>query len=182
MQRKEKTPVIRRLGSCGTYWQVIATSPQRTEAAPLDAVVEPSQAFCANLMVETGHFPKWPRIEIRRPCRSSSQTLSTVPAFPSVRITALPTSSVWACSNSPRIVDARTFAVGIDDLSLKRAVLASETCASRDRLAARRCLRNRDQCRSCRRARRRSRSANILRVCRGRGDGRVRAWPMIAPI
>ena len=28
-------------------------------------------------------------------------------------ITALPTSSVWACSNSPRIVHARTFAAGM---------------------------------------------------------------------
>jgi predicted enzyme related to lactoylglutathione lyase len=51
---------------------------------------------CANSMVEIGHFPWWPPIEIRRPCISSSQTLSTVPAFPSVRITALPTSSAWA--------------------------------------------------------------------------------------
>src|SRR6187402_2234281 len=31
-------------------------------------------------MVETGHFPSWPRIEMRRPCISSSETLSTVPA------------------------------------------------------------------------------------------------------
>ena len=46
---------------------------------------------------------------------SSSQTLSTVPASPLVRITALPISSVWACSNSPRIVDARTFAGGMGD-------------------------------------------------------------------
>src|SRR6266699_3464653 len=68
---------------------------------------------CANFTVETGHFPSCPVIEIRRPCNSSSQTFSTVPAFPSVRITALPTSSVWACSNAPRIVDARTFAVGM---------------------------------------------------------------------
>jgi hypothetical protein len=41
--------------------------------------------LCANLMVEIGHFPTWPLIEIRRPCNSSSQTSSTVPAFPSVR-------------------------------------------------------------------------------------------------
>src|SRR6202795_1628416 len=68
-------------------------------------------------MVEMGHFPSWPLREIRKPCISSSQTLSTVPAFPSVRTTALPTSSVWACSNSPRIVDARTFAVGMGDPS-----------------------------------------------------------------
>jgi hypothetical protein len=32
-----------------------------------------------------------------------------------VRITALPTSSNWACPNSPRIVDARIFTVGIGD-------------------------------------------------------------------
>src|SRR6266550_3580045 len=81
------------------------TTPARTYA------VSP----CANLTVETGHFPSCPLIEIRRPCNSSSQTFSTVPAFPSVRITALPTSSVWACSNAPRIVDARTFAVGMGD-------------------------------------------------------------------
>src|ERR1700732_747787 len=66
-------------------------------------------------MVEIGHFPWWPLIEIRRPCISSSQPLSTVPPFPSVRIPALPTSSAWACSSSPRIVDARTFAVGMGD-------------------------------------------------------------------
>jgi hypothetical protein len=52
------------------------------------------QPVCANLTVEIGHFPSWPWIEIRKPCISSSQILSTVPAFPSVRITALPTSSV----------------------------------------------------------------------------------------
>jgi hypothetical protein len=85
-------------------------------------VVEPSHPAWTNLMVEIGHFPSWPRIEIRKPCISSSQTLSTVPAFPSVRIAALPTSSDWACSNSPRIVDARTFAVGMGQcLQLKGA-------------------------------------------------------------
>ena len=66
-----------------------------------------------NLMVETGHFPSWPRMEMRRPCVSSSQMLSTVPALPSVMITALPISSVWACSNSPRIVHARSFVTGM---------------------------------------------------------------------
>jgi hypothetical protein len=76
---------------------------------------EPFQRFCTNLMVATGHFPWWPRIEIRRPCISSSQTLSTVPAFASVRTTALPTSSVWACTNSLRIETARTFAAGTGD-------------------------------------------------------------------
>ncbi len=64
-------------------------------------------------MVETGQFPSWPRIEIRSPCISSSQTLSTVPALASERITALPTSSVWARSNSPRIVHARCFTAGM---------------------------------------------------------------------
>ena len=28
-------------------------------------------------MVETGQFPSWPRMEMRRPCVSSSQMLST---------------------------------------------------------------------------------------------------------
>ena len=73
------------------------------------------QAVCANLIVEIGHFPSCPLIEIRRPCISSSETLSTVPAFPSVRITALPISSVWTCSNSQRILDARTWAVSMGD-------------------------------------------------------------------
>ncbi len=45
-----------------------------------------------------------------RPCDSSSQTRSTVPALPLVRTTALPTSSISACSKAPRIVDARIFA------------------------------------------------------------------------
>ncbi len=62
-------------------------------------------------MVETGQLPSCPRIEMRRPCISSSQTLSTVPALPSARITALPTSSVWARVNSPRIVHARSMMV-----------------------------------------------------------------------
>jgi hypothetical protein len=64
--------------------------------------------------VETGQLPSWPLIEMRRPCISSSPTLSTVPALPSVRITALPTSSVWARVNSPRIVHAR-----YKDMSMK---------------------------------------------------------------
>ena len=54
---------------------------------------EPSY-FSANFMVATGQLPSWLPIEIRRPWSSSSQSLSTVPAFPLVRITALPTSSV----------------------------------------------------------------------------------------
>src|SRR5450759_1711423 len=54
-------------------------------------------------------------MEIRRPCISSSQRCSTVPAFPSVSTTALPTSSARACSNSPRIADARTFTIDMGD-------------------------------------------------------------------
>src|ERR1700736_4035473 len=88
-------------------------------------------------MVEIGHFPSWPRIEIRRPCNSSSQTFSTVPALPSVRITALPTSSVCACSNAPRIVDALSVTVGMGDPGLHASVFASERRTNRDRLAAR---------------------------------------------
>jgi hypothetical protein len=37
---------------------------------------------CTNLIVEIGHFPSWPLIEILRPCNSSSETVSTVRAFP----------------------------------------------------------------------------------------------------
>src|ERR1700736_7017633 len=92
-------------------------------------------------MVEMGHFPSWPLMEIRKPCISSSQTLSTVPAFPSVRITALPTSSVWACSSSPRIVDARTLTVGMGypESEFKRVGGCIERCASLDRRAANEC-------------------------------------------
>ena len=50
--------------------------------------------FSANFIVATGQLPSWLPIEIRRPWSSSSQSLSTVPAFPLVKITALPTSSV----------------------------------------------------------------------------------------
>src|SRR5258708_26520356 len=71
-------------------------------------------------MVEIGHFPSWPPIEIRRPWNSSSQTFSTVPAFPSVRTTALPTSSDWASSNAPRITDARSFTDGMDVSEVRR--------------------------------------------------------------
>ena len=49
--------------------------------------------FSANFIVATGQLPSLLSIEIRRPCSSSSQSLSTVPDFPLVRITALPTSS-----------------------------------------------------------------------------------------
>src|SRR3982750_465910 len=65
-------------------------------------------------MVEIGHFPSCPPIEIRKPWNSSSQTRSTVPAFPSVRTTALPTSSDCASSNAPRIIDARRLTDGMD--------------------------------------------------------------------
>src|SRR5438270_12346694 len=51
----------------------------------------------------------------QRPWSSSSQTFATVPAFPSLRITALPTSSFSACSNSQRIAEARSFGVSIGD-------------------------------------------------------------------
>src|SRR5258705_13957672 len=71
-------------------------------------------------MVEMGHFPSCPPIEIRRPWNSSSQTFSTVPAFPSVRTTALPTSSDWASSNAPRITDARSFTDGMDVSEVRR--------------------------------------------------------------
>src|SRR5258706_12259829 len=57
-------------------------------------------------IVETGQLPSWLPIEIRRPWNSSSQSLSTIPAFPLVGITASPTSSVRALSNSTRIVQA----------------------------------------------------------------------------
>src|SRR5947209_13282830 len=63
-------------------------------------------------MVETGHFPSWPAIEIRRPWSSSSDTLTTVPAFPSIRTTALPISSASDCCNACRITDARCLALG----------------------------------------------------------------------
>jgi len=66
--------------------------------------------------------------------------LSTVPAFPSVRITALPIISVWACANAVMIVDARSFTVDIGDLrnrtQLSRRVFAFERCAGRDKHAA----------------------------------------------
>src|ERR1700738_3399128 len=65
----------------------------RRPQAPVGNIVGKTVYLCANLMVETGHLPSWPLIEIRRPCTSSSQTFSTVPAFPSERTTALPTSS-----------------------------------------------------------------------------------------
>jgi hypothetical protein len=50
-------------------------------------------------------------IEIRKPWNSSIQMASTVPAVPSVRVTALPTSPASASSNAWRIVNAQRFAV-----------------------------------------------------------------------
>ena len=52
-------------------------------------------------------------MEIRSPCNSSSQTFSTVPAFPSVRTTVLPINSDCALPYSFKIVDARSFTGGI---------------------------------------------------------------------
>ena len=90
-------------------------------------------------MVETGQLPSCPRIEMRRPCISSSQTLSTVPALPSVRITALPTSSVWARVNSPRIVHARSHD-GVPQIRrIVRRWLVFERRGSRDERAAKIC-------------------------------------------
>ena len=52
-------------------------------------------------------------MEIRSPCNSSSQTFSTVPAFPSVSTTALPINSDCAAPYSFKIFDARRFTDGI---------------------------------------------------------------------
>src|ERR1700687_2738602 len=67
-----------------------------------------SKAFyvSGNLMVETGHFPSCPLIKIGKPCNSSSQTFSTVPALPLVRATDLPISRERASSYALRIVAA----------------------------------------------------------------------------
>src|SRR5882757_585920 len=83
-------------------------------------------------MVEMGHFPSCPPIEIRRPWNSSSQTFSTVPAFPSVRTTALPTSSDWASSNAPRITDARSFTDGMDVSEVRRVSRRRDLTESAD--------------------------------------------------
>src|ERR1700738_1972681 len=119
--------------SAGAHAQVDARGKQNPPAQTR------FQPVCANLMVEIGHLPSCPRIEIRRPCNSSSQTFSTVPALPSVRITALPTSADCACSNAPRIVDAESFTVRMGDPGLNASVFASERRANRDRLAANGC-------------------------------------------
>lgn len=41
----------------------------RSAAAPATER-ERGESICANLIVETGHLPSWPLIEIRRPCNS----------------------------------------------------------------------------------------------------------------
>ena len=58
--------------------------------------------------------------------------LSTVPAFPSVRTTAFPTSSVCASSNAPRIVAARSFTMGIG--GSPRGMQRDAFCNSKARL------------------------------------------------
>src|SRR6478752_9769805 len=61
-------------------------------------------------------------MEILKPWSSSSETISTVPAFPSQRTTALPTSLASASWNARRIVDAQSLAAGISSsLSLPRS-------------------------------------------------------------
>lgn len=75
-------------------------------------------------MVETGHLPSKPAIETRSPCSSSSETLSTVPAFPSVRTTALPINSDRASPYSLKMFDARTITGG----GIARPVRPSRLC------------------------------------------------------
>ncbi len=94
-----------------------------------------TQAFgsCANLylwaslIVETGHFPSWPLIEIRRPSKSSNQTFSTVPAFPSVTI-----SSDCASPNAFMIADARSLTNGISvpENGWRSGSISVERCVS----------------------------------------------------
>jgi len=81
----------------------------------------------------------WPLIETRRPCTSSSQTFSTVPAFPSVRTTALPTSSDRAASSAPRIVNAWRFGVGMvaSEITLCARGVCIARCTRSDRSATR---------------------------------------------
>ncbi len=52
-------------------------------------------------------------MEIRSPCNSSSQTFSTVPAFPSVSTTTLPINSDCTAPYSFKIFDARRITDGI---------------------------------------------------------------------
>jgi hypothetical protein len=86
------------------------------------------QPFCTHLMVETGHLPSWPQTEIRKPWNSSSQTFSTVPAFPSVRTTALPTRLDCTSPKAARIVDALFFTV---DMVTSGSGAASHVCDSK---------------------------------------------------
>jgi hypothetical protein len=141
---------------CVEHWRVRNNAPvplpRGCERLRRACLIQPSRP-CANLMVETGHFPWWPRTEILNPCISSSQTLSTVPAFPSVRTTALLISSVRACSNSPRIVVARTFAVGMGEPSQRCEPCpppALRTVASMDNQGRRCACKNDDAYDGCR--------------------------------
>jgi hypothetical protein len=77
-------------------WQLELGSYEAANETDLTNSGDAVKSVCANFIVETGHLPSWPRIEIRRPCNSSNQTWSTVPALPSVKMTALPTSSPCA--------------------------------------------------------------------------------------
>src|SRR5258705_12705311 len=52
-------------------------------------------------------------MEIRSPCNSSSQTFSTVPAFPSASTTALPINSDCVAPYSFKIFDARRITDGM---------------------------------------------------------------------
>jgi hypothetical protein len=54
-----------------------------------------------------------PPTAARSPCNSSSQTFSTVPAFPLVRTTAMPINSDCAAPNSFKIFEARRLTDGI---------------------------------------------------------------------
>ena len=73
-------------------------------------------------------------MEIRSPCNSSSQTFSTLPAFPSVSTTALPINSDCAAPYSFKIFDARRFTDGIArPCSAEPAVLSK--AAQRRRLS-----------------------------------------------
>ena len=73
-------------------------------------------------------------MEIRSPCNSSSQTFSTLPAFPSVSTTALPINSDCAAPYSFKSFDARRFTDGIArPCSAEPAVLSK--AAQRRRLS-----------------------------------------------
>src|ERR1700738_2114874 len=66
-------------------------------------------------------------MQIRSPCNSSSQTFSTVPAFPSVRTTALPINSDCAAPYSFKIFEAWRFTDGIARPYSAEPVLGSST-------------------------------------------------------